>query len=177
MRDENIKEQLSRYAFCLMASRAGFKIRNFNLDDGVDLGLEKTISYALNGDGWTYSFVEPVDIQLKATTESQVSVEGKFLKFDLKRKNFNDLIARKKLRRQGQKALNMLLVLMVMPDNPLDWLKVNPKDKSIHLESVFYWYQPPGFDFSENKNWQSIEVPLKNAVDLNFFQEFDTLFY
>jgi hypothetical protein len=164
---EQIKEQLSNRFVGTLAANSGFQLDKSELDFGVDYTARKTISYIMPGTGKTRMTCDPraIDIQLKATTESSVTVVGTNITYALEAKTYNDLV-----HRQGD-LVPLVLILFVLPDNRNDWVDLTATE--LRLRRLAYWYQPPaGAAMTGNTARITITIPQTNILSINCF---DTL--
>ncbi|MEK7487142.1 MAG: DUF4365 domain-containing protein [Planctomycetota bacterium] len=171
MTDEQIKEQLAFYLFCLLASRQGCKIKTSLLADGADLEFEPTYTYVRVGKSRHFSLGKTIEVQLKTTTTSRVAVQNDSLKYDLDAKNFDDLIFRAGHRKLAPKETTpLILVLLVLPEDEDHWILIPKAEKQFQIGGEMFWYvPPPDADFSEKKFSRRILIPLENRVNLDFF--------
>ena len=167
---EHIKEQLSLHYLGTLASVAGFKVDRPSLDYGVDAMIER-IEVAQIGDRKRYfGSGQSIDVQLKCTTQSVIQENPLELKYDLKVKNYNDLINRYQVKHQTQSAyIPLVLILMVLPDEQDQWVSIQASGKLI-INARAYWYYPKtGDKLSSNKSSQRISIKKNNQLNLEFF--------
>lgn len=63
-----------------------------------------------------------------------------------------------------------LLILVVLPDNRDDWLRIAPTE--LIARHGAYWYRPaPGAAVTENAASVRIRIPDANLVTMTFLQE------
>ena len=77
---------------------------------------------------------EAIDIQLKATANPKTGKDG--LRFRLKRKNYNDLVA--------PRAVPLLLVVLELPADESEWIDCTP-DRLI-MRKCGWWLSLAGWD-------------------------------
>ncbi len=169
MMEAQIKEELSLHLFSAMAARAGYHALIPRIDTGEDLllsGSEKLPSRNNFTPGGRL-----IGFQLKATTEKQVTVDKGLLEYDLRAKNFDDMVFRKNLILANPRDISpLLLVLLVLPDDPTLWFQVDFSRRNYSLNGMFYWYLPAETeDYSTNNKTQRIFIPVENVVGLDFF--------
>ncbi len=93
---ETRKEEISKRFIELIAATEGYTTSIPNPDHGVDL-VVKEVGYRITDDKTRhYETGRRIEIQIKATTIKSINNDEKVIRFDLKSKNYNDLIERKK---------------------------------------------------------------------------------
>jgi hypothetical protein len=144
--EEHIKEGLSRAYVQAIASRAGFNISHSELDYGVDgtISQIQIINKRRVESGFR------LDYQLKAST--RWSIEGNDIIYDLEAKTYNDLAIRNKAAR----AIPLLLILLCLPQNALDWLETT--EEQMLLRRSCYWTIMAG-DRTDNVRQIRIRIP------------------
>jgi len=143
----------------------GFTTESLRKDYGVDLTIREIAKrIEPNGKASYYPSNRELKVQLKATTEKQVRHAKGFLKFDLKVKNYNDLVY------YTQNQLYTYLFLVVMPDDEQRWLEYT--DGELILRSRCYWYiHPPGTLASTNSRTHVIQIPENQMIDKGTFNQ------
>lgn len=161
MTEEQIKENLSKHFIGIVACHNGYQCSNPNGDFGVDLMVNK-ISVGTKSDGSIRYCAsgQHIDFQLKATTESSVTFDGRNIKYDLEAKNYNDLVNRKE---KGFAPL--ILVLFILPDDKSIWLNISPEE--LILRKKAFWFIPQD-GITNNVATKRIEIPVSNTIDLSF---------
>lgn len=162
---EQIKEALSNNYVASIANKLGFELVKDNVDEGVDFSVKYGIRHKMPN-GKTSIIKSPLsfDLQLKSTTNKWATNKGGKIIYDLKAKNYNQLIYRYKL---GLTPL--FLILFVLPDNEVLWVKVL-KD-ALRLSKHAYWYYPSDKDTEvKNTGTKRIEIPISNKLDFDFFE-------
>lgn len=119
------KEQLSQAYVAAIAAGCGYIISVPNLDrDSIDIQVSSGSSRRAS-----------VQFQLKATSAPNWS--GDDLLFQLKQKNYNDLVL--------ERQVPLLLAVMVLPQQESDWLTVSPNE--LVLRRCVWWHsligEPP----------------------------------
>ncbi len=172
-----IQEELSIHLFSALAARAGYTAIPPRIDEGTDLLLYR--SEKLPSRNNFISVGRWLTIQLKCTTEKQVSEQGDFLCYDIRAKNHDDLVFRKKSwDSHSGDLVPHILALLVLSDDTASWLQADFTKKNYSINGVFYWYLPrTEQNYSKNPNKQRIYIPLKNKVDLDFFDFIYNLFF
>ena len=175
---EQIKEQLSVHFIGTMASLKGYRVGRPHDDYGVDIVLERIQVYEVAGKRRFFSSGQSIDIQLKATTKSQLTLSGDQIKYDLRVQNYNDLINRRLAREKHKNSyISLLLILFVLPDDPKKWVKVKSNGNLLLRGNAYWFYPSDTMPLSDNKYKQRINIPTRNQIDLNFFDELFNLLY
>ena len=160
-----VKELLSRGFLRLIASRAGFIAGSDELDFGGDLALSHVEAFVEPDDRVRYTKSGfAIEVQLKATCEDQVELDGDVLKYDLKVRNYNDLVRR----RDG--LVPLVLVLFVLPIDRESWLAI--ADSELTLRRCGYIWRPDELDeLSPNAATERITIPLGNRLSVDSFEQ------
>ncbi|MCB0640460.1 MAG: DUF4365 domain-containing protein [Phaeodactylibacter sp.] len=175
---EQVKEQLSIHYVGTMAGLKGYRVGRPHEDYGVDIILERIQVYEVGGKKRYFSSGQSIDIQLKATTKSQLATETDLIKYDLRVQNYNDLVNRRLAREKYQTSyISLLLILFVLPDDPKKWVKVKANGNLLLRGSAYWFYPSETMPLSSNKYTQRIHIPKANQIDLNFFDELFNLLY
>ncbi len=176
MTDAQIKEELSIHIFSALAARSGYSAIKPRIDHGHDLVLYPALKLPyrkqmVSGGNW-------IAVQLKTTTESQVVEKDNYILFDLKSKNYDDLVFRNSLWLKKKSVVPLVLVLLVLLDSADKWLAVDFEKKTYSLNGMFYWYSPSnGVPFTQNSSKKRISIPIENKIDLDFFNKTFNLYF
>lgn len=167
MTEQQTKEYLSRHFIGLVASRRGFKTTPIQPDNGTDLLVNRAIwQERPNGVHRLVDAPEVLHVQLKCTCRVSTIDDGDGFKYDLEVTAYNDLVDRW----QGGSYNKSLLVLMVLPDDPSEWLTIG--DEELVVRRAAYWYEPPpDATLSENKATVRVRIPYTNLVTLELFDD------
>lgn len=112
------KEQLSQAYVAALAAACGYSISIPNIDrDSIDIQVSSGSSRRAS-----------VQFQLKATSSPVWS--GNDLIFQLKQKNYNDLVV--------ERQVPLLLAVMVLPPQEADWLHVSAQE--LVLRRCVWWH-------------------------------------
>lgn len=112
------KEQLSQAYVAALSASCGYTISIPNLDrDSVDIQVSSRSSRRAS-----------VQFQLKATSSPEWM--GNDLKFQLKQKNYNDLVV--------ERQVPLLLAVIVLPPQEIDWLNVS--ENELVLKRCVWWH-------------------------------------
>lgn len=156
--DENaIKEALSTAFIEIVAGRNGFTTAKPSRDFGTDIRINEIKDISLIGKPNFSETEKFLDVQLKCTTDSGVRRNGGYIYYDLKVNSYNRMA--KKVNNQYP----LFLVLFVLPDDDLEWLRISKDD--IVLKKHAFWYLPPNDTNSPNSSTQVIQIPEENIFD------------
>jgi len=162
---EQIKEDLSTKCIEALANRLGYSTESRRRDYGVDLKIVEILKRnEPSGKVSYYESNREIKVQLKATTEKQIRNRDGLIKYDLRVKNYNDIVH----------SVNNLrptyLFLIVMPDDEAKWLEYTPDE--LILRSKCYWYiHPKGTQESHNTDSHVIQIPEKQMIEMNTFAQ------
>ena len=165
MTENNIKELLSESFIQLLASFGGYKVKKVTPDDG-GADIDMTYSYPVTIKGETYFIdsAEYIQFQLKTTTEKQIKIQKKYLKYQCRVSNYNKLV----FRRNTQPKVPLFLALFILPDDKKDWLHV--LSNHIKLKKHAYWFIPDLTASMALKGKESsveIFIPFDNKFNLD----------
>jgi hypothetical protein len=139
------EEALSRAYVSAIAAGAGYTTAVMNLDrDGVDVQVRAGGSMRPS-----------LDIQLKATVNLGESVNGAF-RFPLRQRNYGLL--------REQTMVPRILVLLDLPKDEADWLRVTPEE--LVLKRCAYWASLVGFPETDNKETVTISIQAGNRFNV-----------
>lgn len=163
MTKEHIKEELSARCVEALANYMGFVTESHRKDYGIDLTIREIAKrIELNGKETLFPSNRELKVQLKATTEKQVRNAKGVLKFDLKVKNYNDLVY------YTQNYRPAYLFLVVMPNDEKRWLEYN--EGELILRGRCYWYtHPSGTVASNNSRTNVIQIPENQMIQKETF--------
>jgi hypothetical protein len=141
------QEALSRTYASAIAARAGYTIyppADFDRDS-IDLGFNAGGKMRPN-----------LHAQLKATINLRKS--GAFLKFSLKKKNYDDL--------RVETQVPRILVVLALPKNEATWLDVSVT--RLIMRRCAYWMSLRGQpDLNEGQQSVTVSLPDKNRFDVD----------
>lgn len=157
MTEERKKENLSCRCIEAFANNLGYDVETYRNDYGLDLRIIEYTSRILNGKKNYLPTNRELKVQLKATTEKNIRRNKNVLKYDLRVKNFNDMV-------QHQNWLRpTFLFLVILPENELDWLSYT--NDYLTLFRKCYWYKhPEGTALSTKENKNVIEIPEEQYI-------------
>lgn len=143
------KEQFNVAYIDAIAAKVGLKHLRADVDDdSVDVTLE--------GRNYTGKLRNPqIQLQLKCTSRSVVSISDNCIKFSLKKKNYDDL-----------RADNVLspryLVVMIVPEDISNWVIHHEDCMALHHSC--YWISIKNHPDSDNTSTITINVPLTQKL-------------
>lgn len=149
MTEQHIKEQLSRAFVRAISANAGFILRKYEVDYGLDGKFSDVVyeedctghkRYSENGFG--------IDFQLKATTNI-VPKDG-YLIYDLEAKNYNDLV-------KTCVGTPRILIVYSMPKDRNQWLEIS--QQAIILKKCAWWCSLKGLPSTKNNIKKRIKIP------------------
>lgn len=155
MTEEHIKEAISLRYIELIAAFNGFKTSSSYPDYGTDLDI-KEVDFRMENDHKRYLETgRELKVQLKATTENSVIVEGDFIKYDLNASTYNDLLSRKHTKNP------LILILFVLPSDKDNWLNIS--DDELIAKKCAYWFFPENTELlTLNKDKRRIAISKNN---------------
>jgi hypothetical protein len=145
---EKHKELFSRAHVAAVTGAAGFTVlfQDANDDDSCDVLVS-----ARGGPGPRIS--PRLEIQLKATAAPRYNSRDTHLRFNLKQKNYNDLVDKNHL-------IPRILVVVVVPTLPADWLRLS--ESSLILFRCCYWRSLADLPETKNRFYTTVAIPKTN---------------
>lgn len=122
----------------------------------IDYGVDGSIRIVQKRDGRMLVCGHSLDVQLKATTDWKV--ENNEVVYDVEAKTYNDLVDRF----NEPRGTPMVLILMCLPKDELDWLKIS--DEQLVLRHCCYWCRVGGTK-TDNTSTQRIRIPQGHILD------------
>ncbi len=145
----NIEESLSVSYVSAIVAKAGASFNIVSKDYGVDISVRRIDKYK----GQLMDMGVVFDCQLKASVNWVL--EDTTIAYDLEVDTYNKLIYR------HQKSLTpCILVLLCLPKEQDNWLKVSEDELNIR-KCCYYYYLKSGH-FSQNKRTVRIRIPRNN---------------
>ncbi|QOS81003.1 DUF4365 domain-containing protein [Paenibacillus sp. JNUCC31] len=148
MIESHIKEGLSRAYAIAVAHRAGMNFSRPDFDYGFD-GIFRDIQ-KINGRYCDSGY--NIDIQLKTTIN--IVQEDNYIKYDLKAKNYNDLVSE-------EVGTPRMLVLFVLPKDQNEWLTIS--ERGTILKNCAWWCSLKGMQPTSNADTVRVSIH-KNQV-------------
>ncbi len=152
--EQNIEAELSYAYLHAVATRAGFacEIASRHLDGaGVDAEIHED-GRLLAPDSQLQAFT--LHVQLKATRVEPVVQDNRF-SFSLPVRQYDRL-------RQVRLAIPRLLVILFLPENPVEWL--HHTEDGLVARRCAYWVSLRGAPDSPNEATQTIYVPRRQQL-------------
>ena len=145
-----IESELSLAYLHAVAASASFSVTVPHIDsDGVDALI--SAKGRLQPDSLRTS--PRIEVQLKATVNAVVNVDGK-IPFVLSAKNYQEL--------SDLTVLPRLLVLLVLPQDPAQWLVHEPE--RLLLQKCAYFLNLKGFPARPNVDRPTVHIPVSNTL-------------
>ena len=161
MTEDHKKENLSCRCIESFANYLGYDVEKVSNDFGVDLRI---VEYACrtNADGKKSYLPSNRDlkVQVKATTEKGIRREKGKLKYNLRVKNFNDMVEHQQWQRPT------FLFLVILPDDESKWLSHDIEYLTLHRQ-CFWYIHPEGTKITENEHTCVIEIPDDQYISEN----------
>ena len=156
MTEEDIKEALSNNYVATLANRLGYELVSKRKDYGVDCTIKYQIARKMANNQYAYIDAPySCDLQLKATTEKSITRKKNCIIYDMRVKNYNDLIYRKQI---GFTPL--VFILFILPTDEQKW--INIFEDELIISKNAYWYYPSDKENTESENISSrrIKIPI-----------------
>jgi Domain of unknown function (DUF4365) len=161
--EEMIKEAISKRFLEVIANRRGYTCLTPGNDLGVDLTFAGFVRRREAGRDRYLKSDKHIDVQLKCTCEKSAKRRAEHVFYRLDVKTYNDLVFRK----GGYTPL--ILVLLVLPDDPDHWLNVTPSELMIRRGA--YWYIPDDTAKVALGAKKTIRIPEGNLLSVDFFAD------
>ena len=142
-------ERISVAYIRAVSARAGLSLDVRELDYGVD----GTLNEITKRDGRLCESGRKIDFQLKASKNWALK-DGQIV-YALEAKTYNDIV----IRHQEKSIPRCLLILLCLPEDEEDWLKITAEELSIR--KCCYWVYLEGQETS-NKESVTIKIPESN---------------
>ena len=170
MNEETIKELLSVNFIRVIAEREGFIVTKVEQDYGDDIVI-KEVNKLKSKDGFSYLTTgRQIGIQLKCTTEKNISRKASHFRYRLKGRNTFHLTQRKEMWIK-KNYVPLILVLLVLPVDEKKWLELNLSGGGLTMGGKAYWYLlPDNSNFSLDKSAYTISIFDKNQLNLGSIQ-------
>lgn len=158
MTEESKKENLSSRTIEAFANNLGYDVETVRKDYGVDIRIiEYTFRKLPNGKKEYFPSNREIKVQLKATTENSIKRKNGLIKYQLRAKNYNDIVQHQEWQRPTY------LFLVVLPNDKNTWFDYT--DDELILRNQCYWYiHPKGTDITTNSSSSVIEIPLDQML-------------
>jgi len=163
MTDQIKKENISTRTIEILANYQGYEVESVKRDYGVDIRIiENTYRELEDGRKQIFPTNRELKAQLKATTEKGIKRRNGNIIYDLRAKNFNDLVQHQHWKRPTY------LMLIILPDDEEMWLSYSKSD--LVLRSECYWYiHPENTEMTTNRSKKMIRIPENQIISLDTF--------
>ena len=166
MEENQKKEILSENFVSLLGIKGGFKCQKITHDNGVDLHVIRVAHNNYSGDTRCFDDPRTLLFQLKATTNKEITRGKDFIKYDLRIKNYNDLVYSRIL----ENGVPIILVLCILPDSEESWFKLSDNSLSIFSEA-YYYIADSNAEIDNNLSTKRIEIKTANRFDFNSMEK------
>ncbi len=171
MTENAIKELISKNFITTIANRQGYKALSPAPDNGVDMNIiEVTKRTSDDGSVRYLDSGRQIELQLKCTTETNVTYSEGSIKYVLESKTYNDLIFRR------NNTYPLILVLFVLPSDADKWVFCD--ENMLKIEKHAYWFLPKTTDI-ETRNTSNITIDIANTnlITKDSFKELFDIIY
>jgi hypothetical protein len=147
MDKNHIKEQFNIAYVNAMVAQAGLNHSILAVDnDSVDL--------LVTGTGFKGKYRNPqIHFQLKCTSGAKINNDN--IKFQLKRKNYDDL--------RGNNVLcPRYLAVLLVPESKKEWIDYG--DNNLTLNNTCYWLSIKDHPESQNKKSVTVDIPIHQRL-------------
>lgn len=163
MTEEIIKENLSKATIRMLAAFDGYGISTSENDYGIDLSI---VGYSIRNSKQNQSrqleLPYRLRLQLKSTTENQITRIQEGVKYKLKSKNYNDLVEQ----RQQISDNPLVLFVIIFPDEKEKWLHLNEKELLLTVEIYYYLVEDNASLLDNEESTKTILLKKENKVDV-----------
>jgi hypothetical protein len=150
------QEALSRAYIQAVASKCGMNCSFREFDYGIDVTLHEITR---RDDRYVESGFK-LDVQAKSSINA--IFEEKFIKYDLEKKNYDDL-------RDPNVETPRILVLLALPQLEDDWAIFS--EDSLILKRCAYWISLKGWEPSDNETTVRVSIPRSNCFHMAALNE------
>lgn len=161
MTENDIMAELSYAYLHAVAARAGFGCKvGSRIDDSasVDAFVRVNERMASNSVIWNFDF----EVQLKATKQVLAEKDGRYSYF------FKGIARYDRLRDPGS-PLPKLLVVLLLPDDPAQWLTLD--ENSLISRRCAYWVSLEGAPASDNDTGKTIVIPRTQLLTVEALRD------
>lgn len=163
MTEELIKELLSKAFVRLVAAYEGYGISISENDFGVDISINGYEVRKNNlGQQRTIESPNKLRIQLKSTTEKQVTRTEEGIKYRLKSKNYNDLVEQ----RYQVVSNPLILIVVIFPEEMENWLKLNKENLLLFAKAYYYMAEDDSTLIENEDSTKTILLREENRIDI-----------
>ena len=161
MTENDIMAELSYAYLHAVAARAGFGCQaGSRIDDGASVDALLRVNEKIAPDSVLWNF--PIEVQLKATKQVLTEINGRYSYF------FQGIKRYDKLRDPGS-PLPKLLVVLLLPDDPTQWLTLD--ENSLISRRCAYWVSLEGAPASDNETGKTIAIPRSQVLTVDALRD------
>lgn len=161
MTENDIMAELSYAYLHAVAARAGFGCSvGSRIVDGASVDTYVRINEKMAPDSALWNF--PIEVQLKATKQILTEINGRYSYF------FKGIERYDKLRDPGS-PLPKLLIVLLLPDDPTQWLTLD--ENSLISRRCAYWVSLEGAPASDNQTGKTIAIPRTQLLTVEALRE------
>jgi len=154
MTENDIMAELSYAYLHAVTARAGFGCQaGSRIDDGASVDALVRVYEKMSVDSLLWNF--PIEVQLKATKQVLTEIDGRYSYF------FQGIKRYDKLRDPGS-PLPKLLIVLLLPDDPAQWLTLD--ENSLISRRCAYWVSLEGAPASDNETGKTIAIPRSQLL-------------
>ena len=161
MTENDIMAELSYAYLHAVAARAGFGCKvGSRIDDGASVDAFVRVNERMAADSviWNFDF----EVQLKATKQALIEINGRYSYF------FQGIKRYDKLRDPGS-PLPKLLIVLLLPDDPAQWLTLD--ENSLISRRCAYWVSLEGAPASDNDTGKTIAIPRSQLLTVEALRD------
>ncbi len=167
MTDEMIKEKLSKAFVKTIASYGGYTVTVPEDDYGVDFYIARHKARCNSKNRRLVEQPAILRIQLKSTTEKRIRRTKEGINYELKAKNYNDLVEQ----RPQVENLPLILIVCVLPDEKEKWLKLDKKYLSLFSEAYYYIAENNSITVDNEESSKTILLREENRIQIDFIDK------
>lgn len=154
MTENDTMAELSYAYLHAVAARAGFGCKvGSRIDDGASVDAFLRVNEKMADDSVIWNF--DIEVQLKATHQDLIDVDGRY-------RYFFHGIKRYDLLRDPGSPLPKLLVVLLLPSDPSQWLILD--ENSLISRKCAYWVSLEGAPASNNETGETISIPRSQVL-------------
>lgn len=161
MTENDIMAELSYAYLHAVAARAGFGCKvGSRIDDGASVDAFVRVDERMASGSILWNF--DVEVQLKATKQTLSETNGRYSYF------FKGIRRYDRLRDPGS-PLPKLLVVLLLPDDPSQWLTLD--ENSLISRRCAYWVSLHGAPASDNDTGTTIAIPRSQLLTVDALRD------
>lgn len=152
--EQHTKEMLSMAFVNAIAGKAGVNLGNIRV---YDYGVDGTFNSVIKFKNRMIDTGPAIDFQLKSTGDWEV--KDNCIVYDLKAKNYNDIVFRNT---HPDSVISMILILLCLPKDSDSWLEIT--EEMLIMKKCCYWYYIKDQQ-SENTGSVRVKIPISNFLN------------